>query len=188
MLHCFCIFKERTARMDLNALKEYACPRWSDFPDIELYMDQVISLLERMLAPFFSEEEKSITSTMIQNYVKQRIIPPPHNKRYTRAHLSLLFIVCVWKRFMQLSDISVLLEDLKKDRTEEELYAFFAAELTAAIRRVFTDDATMPKPLTDPADSAARAACVAFSTVMYAEIALQNAFPKSAKKAKSEKK
>ena len=173
--------------MDATSLKNYVCPAWSDFPDIELYMDQVISLLERMLAPFFHKEEKSITSTMIQNYVKQRIIPPPQNKRYTRAHLSLLFIVCVWKRFMQLSEIGDLLEYLKKNRTEEELYAFFADELTSSIHFVFSEGMGEQAPLSDPADNAARAACAAFSSVIYAEIALKNATPKPAKRSTDKK-
>ena len=30
-------------------LKEFALPVWEDFPNIELYMDQVISIIEKYL-------------------------------------------------------------------------------------------------------------------------------------------
>ena len=74
---------------------EYHCPRWDELPDIELYMDQVLSVLERKLKIFAEPEEKIITSTMINNYVKQKVIKPPLNKRYDRYHLAYFYVICV---------------------------------------------------------------------------------------------
>ena len=149
--------------------QEAVCPQWEDFPDIELYMDQVISVLDRYLAPF-SEDEKLITSTMINNYVKQKIIPPPQNKRYSRSQLALLVMVCVWKRFMQLSHIAHLLENLLRHRTVEEAYGLFAQEFNHAMDLVF---GRSTKPLADPKDdteNAVRAACYAFAAIVYSRI------------------
>jgi len=170
--------------------QEAFCPQWEDFPDIELYMDQVISVLERYLAPF-SEDEKLITSTMINNYVKQKIIPPPKNKRYSRSQLALLLMVCVWKRFMQLSHIALLLENLLRERSVKEAYGLFEREFNHSIQLVFHQEA---KPLPDPqgdTEAAVRAACFAFAAIVYSRTiflkAGENWKPAEAEEAEKEK-
>ena len=117
----------------------FFCPGWTDFPDIELYMDQVISVLERYLAPFFPEEEKCITSTMINNYVKQRILPPPQNKKYARCHLARLFMICILKRFLQLSDISLLLDRLENEAGQEGAFDIFQKALDSSLVNFFKE-------------------------------------------------
>lgn len=155
--------------MAFEAYKAYRAPRWEDFPDIELYMDQVISVLEKHLLLFASEGEKVITSTMINNYVKQKLIPPPENKRYGRRQLAFLYVVCILKKFMQLSRIRILLENLKEGRTEEEAYLFFARQLDSAMKPVF--EAAMPESdkSGDSAEDCVRSAVSAFSVIVYSE-------------------
>lgn len=155
--------------MTQEKAKNFVCPVWSDFPDIELYMDQVISVLERYLAPFFPEEEKCITSTMINNYVKQRLLPPPENKRYGKRHLSYLFMISILKRFMQLSDISVLLENLVNEMGEERAFNFFSGELTTSLSRLFAD---RERPILAEKGKCARVirtCCDAFAAILYAK-------------------
>ena len=120
-------------------------PAWEDFPDIELYMDQVISVLERWLTPYFAEE-KSITPTMINNYVKQKLLPPPQNKRYSKAQLSRLFMIGILKSFMQLSDLCALLDRLEQKEGDEALYRRFADILNRAVEGVFTSDPILDFP------------------------------------------
>ena len=73
----------------MEDLQRYHLPRWEELPDIELYMDQVITLIERYLAPLLEEADeennKIITSAMINNYVKLGIMPKPIKKRYERV-------------------------------------------------------------------------------------------------------
>ena len=58
-------------------------PRWEELPNIDLYLDQVVTLLEEYLGNFITnKEDKIITKTMINNYVKHGIITPPENKKY----------------------------------------------------------------------------------------------------------
>ena len=66
--------------------KSYSLPKWDELPDIELYMDQIISLLEKYLKIYYETlgAEKTITSSMINNYVKLGTIPPPIKKRYSK--------------------------------------------------------------------------------------------------------
>ena len=142
-----------------------ACPLWEDFPDIDLYMDQVISILERRLEPFPDSEEKSITPTMINNYVKHKILSPPVNKRYGKTQLTSLFMPCILKRFMQLSDGAALIENLVRLHGEEGAYRLFSEELT----RAMSSEAQGSAPC-DATHAALRGACVAFAAITFAKI------------------
>ena len=155
--------------MAFEAYKAYRAPRWEEFPDIELYMDQVISVLEKRLDLFASEGEKVITSTMINNYVKQKLIPPPENKRYGRRQLAFLYVICILKKFMQLSRIRLLLENLKKDRTEEEAYLFFARQFDSAMQLVFEKVKPETEKTGSPAQDCVRSATAAFAVIVYSE-------------------
>ncbi len=80
-----------------QALRSFRLPRWEAFPDIDVYMDQLVVLINRYLAPLSSSEGKSVTASMINNYVKMRIMPPPVKKKYNRPHLAYLVIICLLK-------------------------------------------------------------------------------------------
>lgn len=144
------------------------CPTWSDFPDIELYMDQVISVLERYLTTFFPQEEKCITSTMINNYVKQRLLPPPENKRYAKKHLAYLFMISILKRFMQLSEISTLLDHSVREMGEEGAFDLFSRELSASLAHAFEDAARPTLAEKGKCAPIIRTCCDAFSAILYA--------------------
>ena len=87
-------------------------PSWNEIPDIGLYMDQVIRLMDDYLSAFESEEsdDKLITPSMINNYVKMGIIPAPDKKKYNRLHVALLIVVCVLKQIMSIADIKIILD------------------------------------------------------------------------------
>lgn len=179
--------------MDQNKSPLPVCPLWTDFTEIELYMDQVIGVMEKFLLPFFPEEEKCITATMINNYVKQKILPPPQNKRYSRSHLAKLFMICILKRFMQLSDISVLLSKLCEKRSEEEAYVLFREELIRSLQVVFEGKERAAENPRDRAHRVLRTCCEAGSAILYSRIAFLEANwkdlnPSEEKEEKKEKK
>ena len=109
--------------------QKYECrlPRWDELPDIELYMDQVITLMGKYLAWLSPQNEPILTSSMINNYVKIGIIPPPVKKKYSRAQLFRLIIICVMKRVLPINDIAALIETLLETRTEEEVLDIFTS-------------------------------------------------------------
>ena len=81
-------------------------PRWNELPEIDLYLDQVVNYLEKYLAQYsVNKEDKIITKTMINNYVKQGIMPAPEKKKYSRAHIAYLMVICVLKQVYSISDI-----------------------------------------------------------------------------------
>lgn len=167
----------------------FETPLWTDFPDIELYMDQVISVLERCLTPFFPEEEKCITSTMINNYVKQRLISPPENKRYGKKHLANLFMISILKRFMQLSEISTLLYNLTLELGEQQAFDLFSRELSMSLARLFDEKERTALEEEGKCARVVRTCCDAFAAILYAKSAFSSAelLPKEPIEEKKEK-
>ncbi len=119
--------KERLAEIFAESehlLKAYHLPTWEELPTIDLYMDQVILLLNEYLSIFrmVSPEEKMITPTMINNYVKQKIVPAPVKKKYSKTHLAYLIILCILKQTLPIPMISNI---VPPDLTESEIKAVY---------------------------------------------------------------
>ena len=72
-----------------GALAEYMSSvhiyRIDELPRIELYLDQVITLVCDELAFMCLPDEQTLTGSMVNNYVKQRLVCAPKRKRYTPA-------------------------------------------------------------------------------------------------------
>jgi DNA-binding transcriptional MerR regulator len=121
----------------LSEMQTHRCPEWEKLPEIELYMDQVTALLERYLDIFMRDtDDKLITSSMVNNYVKQGLIEPPIKKKYSRKHIAYLMTVCILKQVLPISTIASLL-DAQEDRMEvSELFNLFCAEQDDALKGV----------------------------------------------------
>ena len=102
----------------LKELNDYETPRVDYLPDINLYMDQVITYLERLLGPLSENtDDKIITSSMINNYVKGNVIPNPISKKYSRLHLIYILAVCSLKQVLPIADVSKIMK-LSSDDSE----------------------------------------------------------------------
>ena len=120
-----------------------ALPAWNDLPDLELYMDQVLSLVIRYLGA----DGKALTASMVNNYVKMGAVPAPRKKRYGRAHLSRLIVICVLKSVLPLGDIQTLLEHGTADSSDEQFYSDFRTQYQAVreeLAAVYNGSASVP--------------------------------------------
>ena len=89
--------------------------RPSMLPKIDLYMDQVTTFMEERLQEMRrNPDDKILTKTMINNYTKNRLLPPPVKKKYTDEHLLLLNYIYYLKNILSIGDISVLLEPMTR--------------------------------------------------------------------------
>lgn len=96
--------------MKQNANQSAHLPRWEELPDFELYLDQVLSLLDKYLSPFIPcEEPHIVTASMINNYVKLQILPAPVKKKYQRSHLAQLIAIGMLKQTLPLPVVRKLL-------------------------------------------------------------------------------
>jgi DNA-binding transcriptional MerR regulator len=86
-----------------------------------LYKDQVVELVNRAVAPFFPREA-ALTDTMVNNYVKLRVITPPVRKRYNRDQLAQLILVCLLKRVLSIAQLRRLLELARSGGSTERGY------------------------------------------------------------------
>ena len=175
-------------------------PRYAELPDLGLYMDQVISVMEKYLAPFtLDEEENLITSTMINNYVKQRLIPAPSKKRYGSDHLAQLFICTLLKQVLTLSELDCILSALRSEGCDlGAAYDSFCSELEIAIHTVFGGGEYAPKLYGDEAHILLHTACGAYAYQLRSRHLIRALYPeqdgksedkpeKSEKKKKSKK-
>ncbi len=84
-----------------------------DIPSIELYMDQVTTFMDRYLSKNKrTEEDKTLTKTMINNYTKNDLLPPPNKKRYSKEHIILLIYIYYFKNVVTINDIQIVLKPL----------------------------------------------------------------------------
>lgn len=104
-------------------------PDWDSLPQLELYMDQVIILLTEYLSPLCrSGEEKAVTASIINNYVRMHVMPPPRKKKYGRIHLACLVIICVLKQSLSISCIQRLLPEEHSEEAARQLYTEFVSQ------------------------------------------------------------
>ncbi|MBO1304966.1 DUF1836 domain-containing protein [Enterococcus sp. 669A] len=93
-----------------QSLKEVRLPRWEELPELELYMDQVITLIDRYLSPIIEPEKHHLlSSAMVNNYVKHKLVPPPVKKRYNKNHLAYLIAITLIKQVLTIPDIKQLI-------------------------------------------------------------------------------
>lgn len=118
---------------------------WNSFPELDLYMDQVITLMNRQLESLYVESDRPLTPSMINNYVKDDVMPRPSHKKYNREHLTVLSLICMLKPEFTLPEIRDLVTALSRFYSNEELYGAFCQAQTAYLREA----AEQLRPLED---------------------------------------
>jgi len=107
-----------------STLSSYKTEGWMNFPSIDLYMDQVVTYLERLLNIFgdVDDTSKVITSSMVNNYVKEGYLKRPVNKKYDKVHLVTLYIMSMLKPILP---IPLIANSLGKFENEQKYQSFF---------------------------------------------------------------
>ena len=125
-------------------IKQFHIPRWAEIPSIELYIDQVVSYLNKCLENYIRNDEekkdKVVTKTMINNYVKNGVITPPVTKKYDRSHIAHLFVIFILKQIYSIDEIKKLLDLAIKTSPIDQSYNRFCTELEKAIKMTFTGE------------------------------------------------
>lgn len=118
---------------------EFHIPRFNELPRVPLYKDQVITYLENLVKEInIDNEEKILTPTMLNNYVKQRVVSPPKDKKYNEKHLAYLIVVCLLKQVFSLQEICELINIQIESCPIEVAYNYFCSEVEQAIKAVFS--------------------------------------------------
>lgn len=106
----------------LESLDRINYIRPEDVPDIELYMDQVTTFMGSRLknSTRYPDGDKILTKTMINNYAKNDLLPPPVRKKYSKEHVLVLIFIYYFKGFMSISDIQTVLKPITDEFFDKE--------------------------------------------------------------------
>ncbi len=87
-----------------------------DIPNIDLYMDQVTTFIDKRLRSTTRNpnEDKILTKTMINNYAKNDLLPPPEKKKYSKDHIIMLIFIYYFKGILSINDIQAILGPLSE--------------------------------------------------------------------------
>lgn len=120
------------------AIANLHLPRFAEIPDIPLYMDQLIGYVGKQMEIFALPSEKPLTSSMVNNYVKMRLVPQPEAKRYQPLHVAYLILVCLAKRMYSMSDIERLVAiDVQHRFQVPDVYDRFIELFEGSLRTLF---------------------------------------------------
>ncbi len=112
-------------------LEEERPVTWEELPDLALYMDQVISYMPRQLINY--KEDDLLTSAMVNNYIKDGLVPRAEGKRYGPVHLGYLTAVCAMKKVLSVKDMRVMLDSVPDSKSHESIYNYFTRALDTAL-------------------------------------------------------
>ena len=89
--------------------------RPEEIPNIDLYMDQVTTFMDSQLSSTKRyKDDKILTKTMINNYAKNNLLPPPVRKKYSREHVLFLIFIYYFKNILSIKDIETVLKPLRE--------------------------------------------------------------------------
>jgi len=105
--------KEEYIKNLIDSLKDVKYITPEDIPNIDLYMDQVTTFMdEHLKSSKRYSEDKLLTKTMINNYTKNELLPPPNKKKYSKEHMYLLIFIYYFKNILSISDIQSIFNPL----------------------------------------------------------------------------
>lgn len=126
-------------------LSAYTPIAWELIPDLGLYMDQVITFIERQCKSLYVEGERIFTPAMVNNYVKMGLVSRPAGKKYGRAQLAQLLMICVLKQAASAEGMKLLLTPLQGEDIQS-LYVHFC-QLQADIFSALASELPLPSPM-----------------------------------------
>ena len=158
----------------VQMLMKLHLPRYHELPALELYMDQVISVTNQILSPLFPESSTPIlTATMINNYVRRKLVCPPIKKRYTRDHLAYFIVVALLKPVYSIGEIGAMIQRQIEVSDTETAYDLLCTELEESIWAILQcGELQKPLPHVGEADLL-RAVVISLANKIYVEKVLE---------------
>lgn len=129
-------------------IEEFHIPRWEELPEIDLYLDQVVTFIDKYLLYYLNDDENQkdekkeqnvLTKTMINNYVKQKIMEAPIKKKYNRNSIAYLFVISILKQCYSINDIDKLIKFTLKSTPPEVAYNKFCDVFENTLKCTFLD-------------------------------------------------
>ena len=135
----------------LDSLSKMEYVKSSEIPNIDLYMDQVLTFMNSHLGDTKRfESDKVMTKTMINNYAKNHLLPAPEKKKYTKEHIMVLMFIYYFKNILSIGDIQSILnpltdryfesgEELNLEKIYEEVFSLEKGQIEQ-LKETLTND------------------------------------------------
>ena len=127
-------------KKELISLDKIHIPRWNELPNVDLYLDQVVTFINSSLSEILSfntnadkDENQILTKTMINNYVKNNLIEAPIKKKYSKIQCAKIFAICILKQVFSMNEIYKLKEIALKHSDVEHAYDSFCNHFEKAL-------------------------------------------------------
>jgi hypothetical protein len=145
------IESDRMLESILESLSKMEYIKSSKIPDIDLYMDQVLTFMNGNLDNVKRyESDKVMTKTMINNYAKNHLLPAPEKKKYTKEHIMVLMFIYYFKNILSIGDIQSILnpltdryfesgEELNLEKIYEEVFSLEKGQIEQ-LKETLTND------------------------------------------------
>ncbi len=116
------------------SIREFRMPRYEQIPDVGLYLDQTVHLVNEYLSPL---QENALTASMVSNYVKKGLLDNPQRKRYSREQISYLVFIALAKNVLSLEDLKRFIGVQQRSYTAQRAYDYLCEELENILGYVF---------------------------------------------------
>ena len=131
-----------------TSIKSLHIPRWDELPNIALYLDQVVTLINNCLSPILAQcdtkkDDTVLTKTMINNYVKYNLIEAPEKKKYGKNQLAKLFVICILKQVYSMNEINNLIKIAITSADIQISYDKFCIQFEEALKCTYSQNITL---------------------------------------------
>lgn len=117
-----------------DSVRDFRMPRYRDIPDVGLYLEQTVQIINQYLAPL---QEDAVTGSMVSNYVKKGLVESPRRKRYSREQIAYLLFIALAKNVLSLNNLVRFIELQKRSYPTEKAYDYLCDELENMLGYVF---------------------------------------------------
>ncbi len=125
--------REKIKQQMGEAIRDFHLPRYKELPDMGLYLEQVVRYVNRYMILDCHE----MTSSMVSNYVKQKLIPGPEKKAYGAASIAYLLFLSYTKMVIPLGDIHFMIDVQQNSYDLGIAYDYFCEEFENLLRYVY---------------------------------------------------
>lgn len=115
-------------------LLQVTLPRWEELPDMDIYMDQLVTYVDKYTYGLQLEHTKKLTPSMINNYVKLKLVPKPYKKKYSKNHLARIIVITILKQAFEIPDIRNGIVYQTHSTNPKDAYNFFCLHLEMTIK------------------------------------------------------
>lgn len=124
---------ERTYANWQARMQKVILPKWTELPNFDLYMDQVLLLINETLQPLGVDP---VTAAMINNYVKHKVILSPIKKKYQIMQLADIIVISLLKPSYPLDKIRQGIDQVTATGYPKRAYDSFITALTAQLHHL----------------------------------------------------